>query len=315
MANYQFVHYETYGLATRTKRSTARGVIAEAERVPTHSKHVAQPKAPKLLHGCMPAVLLAEIEAAATTAKDRSGKKKLPKDAQILLAGVVSMPLTAADLLEAHTAYVKSGKKDKPEALRQYDKWRKLTLAWLKDTYGSALRSVVLHYDEPHVHLHYYCARQVTNGTLNLDGLDVAGDAERKLGQGRKARNANGGARKKVRAQALSAFQDAYSVAVGLPMGWARLGPQKRRLTRAEWKVDEDNRRKLADALEKAQMLEARLVASREINNDLKKWSGSQVAALEASLQALQSSGEDATPHQIDALKLRVTSLRRRLTI
>ena len=312
---YQFAHYETYAMHSRTNRSTARGVIAEAERVPTHSKHVAKPKAPKLLHGCMPSELLREIEQDAAIAKDRTGKKKLPKDAQILLAGVVSMPLESQELLDAHAIYVRGGKKERPEALRQYQKWRKLTLTWLKQTYGDALRSVVLHYDEKQVHLHYYCANRLTGGTLNLDGLDVAGDAERSLGLGRKARNAGGAARKKVRAEALTAFQESFNQAVGFAMGWARLGPQKRRMSRADWKQEQLVAEKLAGALEKAAEAEERLKASREINNDLRQWSASKLAELQTSLDRLSTAGEKAVPEDAKAVAAQISTLKRKLGI
>lgn len=312
---YQFVHYETYGLHTRTKKSTARGVVAEAERVPTHSLHVAKPKAPKLLLGCLPSQLLKEIETVSSLAKDRSGKKKLPKDAQILLAGVVSMPLETEELLGAFDTYIASGKKSRPEALLQYDKWRKLTLKWLQETYGDALRSVVLHYDEKQVHLHYYCSNRLSGGTLNLDGLDVAGDAERALGQDRKQRNANGAARKKARAKALTAFQDDFGRAVGIPMGWARLGPQKRRMTHKEWEQEQEQSKKLAVALEKAEALERRLSSSREINADLKHWSELRIAALEASVQELAAKGDRAKPEDLNALVLQVAAIKRRLTL
>lgn len=312
---YQFIHYETYGIHTRTNRSTASGVIAEAERMPTHSKHVEKPKAPKLLYGCRPSALLQELQGLASIAKDRTGKRKLPRDAQILLAGVASMPLETADLLAAHKLFIQGGKKTKPEALRQYDKWLKLTMAWLTKTYGESLRSVVLHYDEEHVHLHYYCANQLVNGTLNLDGLDVAGDAERALGNGRKARNASGAARKKERAKALTAFQDDYSQAVGIPMGWARVGPQKRRMKHKEWEQEQEQSKQLAEALERAQALEDRLAASREINSDLKRWATAHLATLEATANELVSKGEAAKPREVQALLTQVTELRRRLTI
>ena len=312
---YQFVHYETYGLHTRTKRSTARGVIAEAERVPTHSLHVSKPKAPKLLFGCLPSKVLKEVEAAASTAKDRSGKKKLPKDAQILLAGVVSMPLETEELLGAFNTYIASGKKNRPEALLQYDKWRKLTLNWLQETYGVALKSVVLHYDEKQVHLHFYCSNQLTGGTLNLDGLDVAGDAERVLGQGRKQRNSNGAARKKARVKALTAYQDDFARAVGIPMGWSRSGPQKRRMTHKEWELEQEQNKKLAQALEKANVLEQKLSSSREINADLKHWSEAQLANLEASMQELAAKGKGAKPEDVQALVSQVAAFKRRLKI
>ena len=132
----QFIHYETYGLASRNGKQTIWGVIAEAERVPTHSKHVAVVKPPKLIYGGNPSALVDELEQAAAQARDRTGKRKLPKDAKLLLAGVVSMPLKSAELLEAHRLYVQGGKQDKPAALRLYQRWQKKSVDFLVAQYG-----------------------------------------------------------------------------------------------------------------------------------------------------------------------------------
>ncbi|MBX3654674.1 MAG: hypothetical protein KF686_10865 [Ramlibacter sp.] len=292
---HQFIHYESYGLQSRNKKSTASGVVAEAERVPTHSKHVATPKRPKLVFGCNPSEVLAEVTQSAALAKDRSGKRKLPKDAKVLLAGVVSMPLKTEALLEAHKAFVLGGKKVKNADLRLYDKWLSLTVSFLKGQYGAGLRSVVLHYDEEYVHLHYFAANRLTDGTLNLDGLDVAGDAERALGHDRKARNESGAARKKARGTALRDLQDAFFKAVGQPLGWLRLGPKNPRMTREQYSREKRSAQALKEANDRAEALEAevanlsgRLAASRQMYAEAVEKTRPQIQALTRSVQALR---------------------------
>jgi hypothetical protein len=293
---HQFFHVETYGLHARHKLANAAGVIAEVERKPTHSLHVKAPRPVKLLLGCNPSDLLAELQLAASQAKDRAGKRKLPKDAQILLAGIVSMPMKTSQLLAAHEAFVAGGKKDKPEALRTYDRWQRLTLEFLRTQYGDGLRSVALHYDENYPHVHFFAANKLTNGTLNLDGLDVAADAERTLGLDRKTRNAAGAARRKVRAQALVKLQDKYYEAVSKPMGWLRSGPKLGRMTRQQYLRQKEAAKEvgvLSERLETASAevasLQGRLKSSRRMYVEVVERVTPQLAELSNELRSLHS--------------------------
>jgi hypothetical protein len=314
---YQFIHYETYGLHSRGGGATARGVVLEAEREPAYSKHVAKPKSPKLLYGVNPSELLAELEQNAATARDRSGKRKLPKDAKILLAGVASMPLKTSDLMAAFSSYLKSGKTDKPPALKLYDQWKRLNLDFLREQYGEALRSVVLHYDEEYVHLHYYAANKPKNGTLNLDGLDFASDAERALGMDRKTRNKSGAERKAVRANALRGFQEAYFRGVAKALGWLRLGPQKTRLSRQQYlrekefeKEREEARQKADSLLINIDSLTSSLATSRQMYNEAKNEISKELGEL---AQAVRSLRIASTPQKLQEAEQKVDKLTKRL--
>ena len=107
--SYQFIHIEDYGRVVskktknngsndkykkETKGRSVREIIAEAKRENGNCPHVENPKDPILLFG----VGLDEVEKLAyeyhdnTKITDKNGKeKKLRSDANILLAGVVSL--------------------------------------------------------------------------------------------------------------------------------------------------------------------------------------------------------------------------------
>src|SRR5690606_7279932 len=101
---------------------------------------------------------------------------------------------------------------------------------------GGSLETVVMHVDESHVHLHAYGlhpsghADRLHPGKLaKRDAMAAAVDA----GHDKKTANSIGD---KGYVEAMRMWQDCYSQDVGLPHGMTRLGPARRRLSRAEWK-------------------------------------------------------------------------------
>jgi hypothetical protein len=316
---HQFIHYESYGLVSRGGKNTARGVVMEAERMPTHSKHVEKPKHPKLIFGANPSQLLNELEQAAQKASDRTGKRKLPKDAKILLAGVVSMPLKSADFLQAYEEYKKSGMKDSPVSLKNFGKWQNLTLKFLQNHYGDGLRSVVIHYDEEYMHMHYYAANKLTGGTLNLDGLDDAADAERALGLDRASRNKQGAARKTVRAKALRLFQDSYYEAVGKVLGWSRLGPKNPRMTKQQYaqqkagaKALMEEKLRTNEAFKLLAVSNGKLETSRAMYQQAVEEIAPDLAQLSREVQRLK---HKPNPSQVEAVEAKLTALAKRIKL
>jgi hypothetical protein len=295
---YQFIHYNTYGLEARSKKAangktqkgdkaTASGVIDEAMRTPSHSEHVKNPKPPKILFGMDPRQMLLELKADAAIAKDRTGKRKLPKGAQILVAGVASMPLKTVELLADFESYKKTGVKG--ECLTAYDKWKKLLLPYLNETYGDSLQSVILHFDEAQIHAHFYCRNELKNGTLNLDNLDIATDAERALNLPRESRGkGKASERFTARIEALKKYQDDYFEAVGKRMGWSRKGPKVRRLTHQEYTAEKKKNAELASALDAVEKMKPKLDYSRQYNKEL----SDRLLMLQSQFAALQAMPE-----------------------
>uniref|UniRef100_UPI00163D6268 plasmid recombination protein n=1 Tax=Enterococcus faecalis TaxID=1351 RepID=UPI00163D6268 len=152
--SYQFIHIEDYGKTVSKKKKndgknekykkeskgrSVREIIAEAKRESGNCPHVENPEDPKLLYG----VDLDQVEKLAyeyhenTKIHDKNGKeKKLRSDANILLAGVISL------------------NRDNIEIWEEY---KNDSIQYLKNKYGKNLISVIEHTDEANPHIHFYC--------------------------------------------------------------------------------------------------------------------------------------------------------------
>ena len=204
----QFVHIEVYGLAAAKKTArganqkwTVRDILAEARREPQACLHVKAPRPPTVLHGASLADLEAEVKAIHARSTDAAGRR-LRKDASVLLAGVTSYPRSGIE----------------------YDYWKRATVEWLQREFGDGLRTVVEHTDEPHPHLHFY----VVNPSIgNVKGVHPGFQAAKGTQTPKEQRFAYNAA--------MRAFQDRFWEHVAAPSGLARIGPGRRRLSRAQW--------------------------------------------------------------------------------
>jgi len=228
--SYQFIHIEAYARvgSNQKGKEKKRGIseiIAEATREPSACPHVSTPVPPTHLYG----VPVEEIEEIAndwaSTQKDAKGRK-LRADGLALLAGVVSV------------------KRD------DEDRWpsvRATTLEYLKNKYGERLRSVVEHTDEEHPHLHFYVV------PLPGEKFDQVHEG-RKASAVAKSEGKKKGEQNTAYIEAMRAFQDEFSETVGLANGMARIGPRKRRLSRAGWHQEKQHYKALADQKKIAEM-------------------------------------------------------------
>ena len=241
MAGYQFFHVECYAREESTKQRTQtkkqsdgtfkskevakekRGnikwVIDEAKREQNSCYHIDNPQAPIVLMGNLDEVQ-AEATVWAEEATDAQGRK-LRKDAHCLLAGVISLPRSEEE---------------------NWEQFKAKSIDWLKEKYGENLRCVVEHQDEAHPHLHFYC---VPKAGQSFDDLHEGKRAQKEL------KKKNPKATKQEQniafAEAMRQTQDDFSNRVGQRFGLARLGPGRRRLTRAQWQAEQ----KQAEALQK----------------------------------------------------------------
>lgn len=241
MAGYQFLHIEAYGReeskkqktqckknsdgtytskeVAKEKRGNVRWVIAEAKREQNSCHHIDSPQPPLVLLGDLDQVEQ-EATAWAEEATDERGRK-LRKDGACLLAGVISLP--------------RSEEEDWP-------KFRDRSIQWLKEKYGDNLRCVVEHQDEAHPHLHFYA---VPKDGQKFEDLHEGKRAQKEL------KKQNPQATKQEQniafAEAMRATQDDFSNRVGQRFGLARIGPGRRRLTRAQWQAEQTQ----AEALQK----------------------------------------------------------------
>lgn len=222
MAGYQFIHVDAYSRQAGKGKAgglSVRDVLAEAGREPGNCPHVDEPQPPKILLGSLDQVEQ-EVNAWAEQAKDEKGRK-LRSDGLCLLAGVISLP--------------RSQEKNWPG-------FSKRAMQYLKHTYGDRLRCVVEHQDEGHPHLHFYCVAKPKERFEAVHHGKAAAYRARSKGLAKGAQN-------KAYIDAMRAFQDDFSVKVGQPFGLTRLGPGRRRLTRAAWNADQ----KQAEALQQVE--------------------------------------------------------------
>ena len=228
---FQFIRAEVYArrASTNPKCKSAYNIddiIGEALRDEGHCPHVEKPEPPRYLFGSEASTraILGRVKENALQYRDPVGRK-MREDAAVLLAGVASFPRDAAN-------------KD-PEL---YKKWESLTVEYLQKKYGDNLRSVVMHNDEEHPHLHFYVYSDTeVNAKMLHDGFK---------------NGSSPGAFKK----GAQAFQDEYHEQVASRCGLARTGPKRRRLSRAEWHAEQE----MAMSISKAESAVLDSAASKE---------------------------------------------------
>lgn len=251
---YQFAHVEGYGrTAGKGKKGghTVGSIVEEAERQQGACPHVEQPQKPVLLYGVTPSMAAKKANDWAESYRDSRGHK-LRSDGLCLLAGVVSAP---PDM---------DGK--------GWIKLKKATLKWLRSEYGDALKSVVEHTDEARPHLHFYAVpRQGERFDSLHDGLRAAREANGDRGKRGRDKEQATLARKAAGiayAEAMRGWQDRFYSAVGRRHGLTRIGPARRRLTRAGWQKEQQQARAIADGIEKNR---ERLEALKQADERVKK--------------------------------------------
>ncbi|MEZ8058149.1 plasmid recombination protein [Vibrio splendidus] len=229
MSGFQFFHVEAYSIVASkdNKRQSARNIAAEADRFALACPHINNLKQPVRLYGCSANEVVDEAEKIFNTATDKLGRK-IRKDANILLAGVVSYPIPIENL--------------RPDDER-FKKWIKLNLKFFRKKYGKYFRSGIGHVDESYFHIHISLLPEVDS--KNILRFSTIHDGIRARESAAKL-----GAKAKVRAytEAMRTLQDEYYENVGKPSGLTREGPKRRRLSRKEWVHEQKTAERLARA-------------------------------------------------------------------
>lgn len=224
----QFAHIECYARVAGKGKAGGHNIasiLAEAGREPGACPHVENPQAPILRYGCdLPEVGAKSVEWA-EQAKDTRGRK-LRKDGLCLLVGVSSFP------------------GGRPAA--EWEAYRDDLIEKLQKQYVNRLLCVIEHTDENHPHVHYYCvALPGERFEVLHPGRQAAADA--------KAAGKKKGEQNKVYKEAMRAWQDDFWQEVGVRHGLTRIGPGKRRLTRAEWKAEQNTSKLISCMLDEIQ--------------------------------------------------------------
>ena len=239
--SYQFFHIEAYSLVAKsyereitikkgskagqteikkTETRSLKEIMQEQARIEEACPHVEDPRRPGLLYGVSPMEVLPLAEEWADQAKDARGYK-MKKDGNVALVGVASLPREMED--------------DFPE-------FAEATLKFLKEKYGDRLKSVVVHDDEEHPHLHFTVIPRMGERFDDIhEGLKAKNEAKKNKQKGKAQNLAYIGAMREL--------QDNFYNKVGIKTGLTRLGPGgRRRLTRAEWQAEKQKSRALANA-------------------------------------------------------------------
>lgn len=230
MDNYQFARLEwasRVGSAKRQKGSRGNQrnerrwsvgeVLREAARCKGHCAHVQHPQPPTTLYGVDPLDVEAIALAWADSVTQKNGRP-LRRDSPILACGVISLPRHRID---------------------DWPRFREVAVEVLVELVGSRLRSVVDHQDESHFHVHFYAVPEF--------GEDF-GTVHPGYAASRAARNSGEMDQRAAYTAAMRRWQDVLHEKLGSHFGLARLGPQRTRLSRSEWK-----RRQLEQELVAAQ--------------------------------------------------------------
>lgn len=240
---YQFAHIETYSRSGGRNGSYAvRDILAEARRSPESCLHVATPLPPVLVAGSGLEDLEQRHEAVVGAARETlaNGKERaIRKDTCSLYTAVLSHPATPDEC------------RVDPATMAAVKAWARDSAAWLRrdlESRGGTLETVIMHVDESHVHLHAYglhpsghADRMHPGKVAKRNAVTAAVDR----GHDKKTANAVGD---KAYVEAMRQWQDSYSREVGLLHGLTRLGPARRRLTRAEWQAEQAVAKSVGDA-------------------------------------------------------------------
>jgi hypothetical protein len=246
---FQFVHIESYSRKSDKHGRSVGFVLAEAARRPDACQHVATPGTPTVVLGesvdGVRALHDARVDQATETTK--AGKcRKIRSDQHTLLTVIASHPATTEEM------------RADPARAADVDAWQARVVDWLRSQWGDDLVSVIRHDDEAHPHLHAYVlpsdpqcrARRLHPGVVAKEAATAVA--------------ATGGADPKTTnkigddayRRAMRGMQDSYWNHVGLPSGQARLGPGRRRLTRAGWQAEKTAAAAAATALRAVELAE-----------------------------------------------------------
>jgi len=236
---YQFAHLETYSRKPNKHGVGTKFIFDEASRRdPSSCLHVQNPSAPDLVYGVSIDELERQHDEMCSHAKETNAKgqtRGIRKDQHTLCTIVLSHPGEGL------------------EGVASVEEWQKRAIGWLKKTYGDELKTVVRHDDESFPHLHAY----VLPEDVKARNLHPGVQAKKAEMEGKTGKEANKKGDKAYR-EAMRQWQDDYYESVGRPCGMSRIGPGKRRLTRAQHQAEKAQAKRSREA-------ELRIEASRRL--------------------------------------------------
>lgn len=239
-----------------------QGVAYEAERRPGYCPHVTNPQPPTMLFGCKPSEAVAVAAERAEQAVDGRGHE-LRIDGLVFLGGVASFPVPWTEI-----------RKNKSEQVR-LRAWLAYLLAFVKQQYGVSLHYVLLHVDEAFAHLHWGAVPELeADRQMRIATLHPGHAAYDRV----RAEGGNNSMGRAAYQRAMREWLDAIHAAAYAPVGIARVGPRRQRLSRSERNARQQADMALARTLAAERDLKAkwrqeiRAEIANEFSEELAQW-------------------------------------------
>lgn len=236
---YQFAHMETYSRKKTDKKFSVKEILEEAARKPGACPHVPNPQSPELVYG-MDIEALGRLHDSMCDNMKETNKKGITrgirKDQQTLGTVILSFP-----------AFQKN--EDPAQYEKDFERWKKLSIIWLKEKYGDELKTIIQHTDESNPHLHAY----LIPDDLKADKYNIGRCAKKEFllsadAQKLDKKEANKLGDRRYR-EVWREWQDSYFDKVSVACGLTRIGSHSRRLTRKEKKQEQQQAKSLSKAL------------------------------------------------------------------
>lgn len=236
---YQFAHAETYSRKKTDKKFSVKEILAEAAREKGACPHVPNPQPPNLIYG-MDIEALGRLHDSMCDNMKETNKKGITrgirKDQQTLGTIILSFP--AIQKNEDPKTYEKD-----------FERWKKLSIIWLKEKYGDELKTIIQHTDESNPHLHAY----LIPDDLKADKYNIGRCAKKEFLLSADAQKLDKKEANKLGDRLYRAtwreWQDSYFEKVSVACGLTRIGSHSRRLTRKEKKQEQQQAKSLSKAL------------------------------------------------------------------
>ena len=322
MAGFQFIHYEAYARTGNTKKRSLLSIAQEADRNTGSHPHVRAPQPPEYLKGTSFVESAEAIVNAADNSKVSHGgkKRKIRKDANVGIGLIASHPTSIKDINLM-------SEEDRTKTISEIKQWAEDTIKFAEAEFNGLVQVAALHWDESHPHIHILIGDVEPSDDFQIIHK---GEQARKAAQG----NDRTGLGKKLGNNAYTAemrgFQDKYYEDVAIFYGQARLGPKRRRKSRAEWKkeqaqldllakslqrgkrVDHQVEVELANASNQAQIM---IDATKEEINRQKKLADSQKSLADEQLAEARRLKEQADLDAREAAELKQESIKLKSTL
>lgn len=234
MPNIIFVHCQTFSRKPNRAGQCVTQVINEGLRSGQYHAHVEAPKPPVMIFGD-PAGFqqLHDDHVAQRRARvvknGQTSERAIRADRHTLFTIVASYPVPT-DTVEASS-----------KERARFKSWAYLTLKWVQRYYGAQLKVAFAHTDETYPHLHFWILpdHPGADATLLHFGKRAKRATEARLkSEGVLPREAVAAGNRALKST-MRSWQDSYHRAVGAPLGMHRDGPQRRRLSRAQWAAEQ----------------------------------------------------------------------------